>query len=72
MGKKLIEESRDCAYCQHWRLCFVYKGVQAALQGVHILNFSTSDTPGRVGDIYIALARACTEFEPQQVETEPS
>lgn len=64
---------RDCANCQHARLCKVYGGVLAAVTGVGFLNIdgpisrtlnsAGPVTPGKVGDIFIALALACSEWK---------
>lgn len=59
-----MKAKRDCIYCQHRRVCFVYDGVQKAIIGNGITNIDGKGAPGKMEDIFIALATACTEWKP--------
>lgn len=55
---------RNCFNCQHHRFCFLYDHVSLAINNNHnMLNIDNPESaPGKMMDVFYALAKACIEF----------
>jgi hypothetical protein len=54
--------NRSCYTCKNINLCYIFKGVQKALEGT-LLNIDGNDAPGRMTDVYNSLGKCCMKYE---------
>ena len=50
-----------CYGCRNLKLCVIYSKVKDGLQSGHF-NIDSNELPGKMADIYIAVAKSCFYF----------